>query len=134
MKERAMLKDLDAHPILAVSDLDRARRFYGEILGLEEQGGDAPDGQPMTAFRTGSTLLTLYVSDAAGTNQANALVWPVESGIEDVVADLRAKGVTFERYDFPETTYEDGIHRSGDARMVWFKDPDGNILHLVQGM
>ena len=129
-----MLKDLDAHPILAVSDLERARRFYGGTLGLQEEGGAAPDGQPMTAYRTGTTRLTLYVSDAAGTNQANALVWPVESGIEEVVADLRAKGVTFERYDFPDTDYVDGIHISGGARMVWFKDPDGNILHLVQGM
>lgn len=129
-----MLRNLDAHPILAVSDIGRARRFYGEILGLEEKAGAALDGQPMTAYRTGSTLLTLYVSDAAGTNQANALVWPVASGIEEIAADLRSKGVTFERYDFPNTTYEDGVHKSGDARMVWFKDPDGNILHLVQGM
>ncbi|HEV2081862.1 MAG TPA: VOC family protein [Brevundimonas sp.] len=129
-----MLKDLDAQPILAVSDLARARRFYGETLGLEEEGGDAPEGQAMTAYRTGATRLTLYVSDAAGTNEANALVWPVAGGIEEIVADLRAKGVTFERYDFPETTYEDGVHKSGDARMVWFRDPDGNILHLIQGM
>ncbi len=129
-----MLKDLDAHPILAVADLERARRFYGETLGLQEEDGAAPHGQPMTAYRTGATRLTLYVSDAAGSNQANALVWPVESGIEVIVADLRTKGVTFQRYDFPDTDYVDGIHIAGDARMVWFKDPDGNVLHLVQGM
>ena len=127
-----MLKDLDAHPILAVSDLDRARRFYGETLGLKEDAADGEEG--MAAYRTGSTRLTIYVSEFAGTNKANALVWPVGSGIEDIVADLRGKGVTFEKYDFPNTTFEDGIHKSGDARMVWFKDPDGNILHLVQGM
>jgi catechol 2,3-dioxygenase-like lactoylglutathione lyase family enzyme len=127
-----MLKDLDARPILAVSDLDRARRFYGETLGLIE---DAADGEEdMLAYRTGSTRLTLYVSEFAGTNRANALVWPVDGGIEDVVADLRGRGVTFERYDFPGIDYVDGIHIAGDARMVWFKDPDGNILHLVQGM
>lgn len=127
-----MLKDLDARPILAVSDLDRARRFYGETLGLIE---DAADGEEdMLAYRTGSTRLTLYVSEFAGTNRANALVWPVDGGIEDVVADLRGRGVTFERYDFPGIDYVDGIHIVGDARMVWFKDPDGNILHLVQGM
>lgn len=129
-----MLSDVDAHPIIAVSDMDRARRFYGETLGLGEEHGRAPAGRPMTVFRTGATRLTLYVSEYAGTNKANALVWSIPTGIEVIVADLASRGVTFERYDFPETDYVDGIHVSGAARMVWFKDPDGNILHLVQGM
>jgi catechol 2,3-dioxygenase-like lactoylglutathione lyase family enzyme len=129
-----MLKDLDSHPILAVADPSRARRFYGETLGLQEERQPEGESQDVLVYRTGSTRLTLYVSEFAGTNKANALVWPVDGGIEDVVADLRSKGVTFERYDFPGTDYVDGIHIAGDARMVWFKDPDGNILHLVQGM
>lgn len=126
-----MLKDLDAQPILAVSDLARARRFYADVLGLEEVAGG---GDQMTAFRTGAGQVQLYVSEFAGTNRANALVWPVSDGLEAIVADLRGKGVTFERYDFPDTEYRDGVHRSGEMRMAWFKDPDGNLLHLVQGM
>jgi hypothetical protein len=51
--------------------------------------------------------------------------------VEAVVEDLREKGVTFEQYDLPDTTREGGIHVTGDMRAAWFKDPDGNILSLV---
>jgi hypothetical protein len=48
-----------------------------------------------------------------------------------VVEDLREKGVTFEQYDLPDTTREGDIHVMGDMRAAWFKDPDGNILSVV---
>jgi hypothetical protein len=47
-----------------------------------------------------------------------------------IAADLRAKGVGFERYEMDGVTYKDGIHDANGFKMVWFKDPDGNILHL----
>ena len=121
---------LNAHAsstIVAVSDLARARRFYETVLGLElvEGGGDAP-----LVFRTGPTHLVVYPSEFAGTNKANAVVWGVGDRIEAIAADLKTKGVVFEHYDMDGATYADGVHRMGDFRMVWFKDPDGNILHL----
>ena len=48
-----------------------------------------------------------------------------------IVEELRAKGVTFEHYDLPEMTREGDVHVMGDLRAVWFKDPDGNILNLI---
>ena len=124
---------LNAHAssaIVAVSDLDRARQFYETTLELEvvEGGGDTP-----LIFRTGSTRLIVYPSEFAGTNKANAVVWGVGDQIEAIAAALHAKGVAFEQYDMDDTTYADGVHRMGDFRMVWFKDPDGNILHLNSG-
>lgn len=124
---------LNAHAssaIVAVSDLARARHFYETVLGLElvEGGGDAP-----FVFRTGPTHLVVYPSEFAGTNKANAVVWGVGDRIEAIAADLKAKGVVFEHYDMDGATYADGVHRMGDFRMVWFKDPDGNILHLNSG-
>lgn len=121
---------LNAHAssaIVAVSDLARARRFYETVLGLElaEGGGDAP-----LVFRTGPTHLVVYPSEFAGTNKANAVVWGVGDRIEAIAADLKTKGVVFEHYDMDGATYADGVHRMGDFRMVWFMDPDGNILHL----
>ena len=121
---------LNAHAssaIVAVSDLGRARRFYETILGLElvEGGGDEP-----LVFRTGPTHLVVYPSEFAGTNRANAVVWGVGDRIEAIAAELKSKGVVFEHYDMDGATYADGVHRMGDFRMVWFKDPDGNILHL----
>lgn len=125
-----MLPDIDAQPIVAVSDLDRAREFYGDVLGLEQ----IDEGGETATFRTGVTRLTVYRSDYAGTNRANAVVWAFDDGLEQEVQRLRGEDVSFEHYEMPDTTFSDGVHRSGDMRMAWFKDPDGNILHFVQGM
>lgn len=119
-----MLRDQDSSAIVAVSDIDRAKTFYRDVLGLEV----TEDSGQVVTFRTGATRLVVYVSDYAGTNKANAVVWGVGDQLETIVSDLRDKGVTFERYEGMD--YAEGIHRAGDFRMVWFKDPDGNILHL----
>lgn len=125
-----MLKAHNSSAIVAVRDIDRARRFYGEILGLQQLGDD--DGGP-AVFQTGDTRLVVYPSGFAGTNRANAVVWGVGEALESIVADLIGKGVVFERYDLEGATFENGIHRIGDFRMAWFADPDGNILHLNSG-
>ncbi|SEP67753.1 Catechol 2,3-dioxygenase [Devosia sp. YR412] len=119
-----MLKDKDSAAIVAVTDMARARDFYGKTLGLSLVEGD----DNVMQFKTGATTLVVYKSDFAGTNQANAVVWGVGDEIEAIVEALKAKGVSFEQY--PGMDYKDGIHSAGDFRMVWFKDPDGNILHL----
>ena len=119
-----MLKDKDSAAIVAVRDLAQARDFYANTLGLEQLDGD----DNVIQFRTGRTTLVVYVSDFAGTNQANAVVWGVGDEIEDIVAGLSARGVTFEHYAGMELRGD--IHVAGDFKMVWFKDPDGNILHL----
>ena len=129
-----MLKDRNSSAIVAVSDIDRARRFYQDTLGLElvQNGGEDMEG--VLGFRTGSNFLTVYRSEFAGTNQANSVTWNMQGDLAGTVANLRAKGVTFERYDIPGMTWSDGIHEAGDTKLVWFKDPDGNILHLIEGM
>ena len=125
-----MLKDRNSSAIVAVRDIARAREFYAGVLGLEiEEGG----GGDMLIFRTGGTQLCVYPSEFAGTNRANAVVWGVGDELEAIVADLRGKGVSFERYDFEGATFADGIHRFGGFGAAWFKDPDGNILHINSG-
>ncbi|WEK03691.1 MAG: VOC family protein [Candidatus Devosia phytovorans] len=119
-----MFKDKDSSAIVAVSDMARARDFYANTLGLKLTHEDAN----VMTFQTGRTTLVVYVSDFAGTNQANAVAWGVDDEVESIVADLRSKGVSFEQY--PGMDYKDGIHSAGEMKMVWFKDPDGNILHL----
>lgn len=121
-----MLKDIDSAAILAVSDVGRARDFYTGILGLDVIRGD----DSMFEVRTGSTSVTLYKSDYAGTNKANALAWGVGGEIDAIVADLVGKGISFEHYPDMGMEYRNGIHSAGDFKAVWFKDPDGNILHL----
>ena len=119
-----MLKDMDSAAIVAVTDIARAQNFYETTLGLELIRGD----EHVLEFHTGDTSLVVYTSEFAGTNKANAVVWGVGEEIDDIVADLKGKGVSFEHYEGME---RDGdIHLAGDFKMVWFKDPDGNILHL----
>jgi len=119
-----MLKDIDSAAILAVTTLDRARHFYGNILGLDLHSDDGN----VLVYRTGTTRLMIYVSEYAGTNQANAVVWGVGHQFDPIIADLQAKGVLFEHYDMME---RDGdIHIAGAFKAAWFKDPDGNLLHL----
>ena len=122
-----MLKDHDSSAILAVADLARAREFYGGVLGLELAGEGNEEG--VLVYRTGATRLVVYESGFAGTNRANAVVWGVGGEIDAIVAALEAKGATFEHY--PDIgRLEGNVHVEGGAKLVWLKDPDGNILHI----
>jgi catechol 2,3-dioxygenase-like lactoylglutathione lyase family enzyme len=122
-----MLKDKTPAATVAVSDLRQARTFYEQTLGL----GAADESPGAVVYRAGSSFLLVYPSDYAGTNQATAATWGVGEDFDSVVEDLRSKGVGFEHYDLPDTTREDDVHVMGEMRAVWFKDPDGNILSLV---
>ena len=122
-----MLRDTDAVATLAVKDLGVAARFYEETLGLSRAGADDSEA---IVFESGDTTINVYRSSFAGTNKATALTWSVDD-VDDVVRTLKGKGVTFEHYDLPETRREGDVHISGDVKVAWFKDPDGNILSVV---
>ncbi|HYC69409.1 VOC family protein [Brevundimonas sp.] len=127
-----MLKDRNSSAIVAVSDIDRARAFYEDTLGLtREPAGEQGD---VLGFRTGDTRLTVYKSDHAGTNKANAVSWDMQGDLVETVNALKAKGVRFEHYPDMGLTLNGDVHEAGPMKLVWFKDPDGNILHLVEGM
>lgn len=115
---------------LAVKDMDAAKKFYSETLGLEVTK-ESPGG---IFYKSGKSGVFVYPSQYAGTNQATAAAWDVDD-IEGAVAGLKDKGVAFEHYDnMPETRLEGDIHVMGEVKSAWFKDPDGNILNLVNGM
>jgi catechol 2,3-dioxygenase-like lactoylglutathione lyase family enzyme len=122
-----MLGDNDAIATIAVKDLKAARKFYLETLGLKQGPGQEEDVLTCTS---GRSRVLVYRSQFAGTNQATAATWAVDD-VEGIVRDLKAKGVAFEHYDFPGTTLKGDVHVSGANRVAWFKDPDGNILAVV---
>ena len=122
-----MLRDTDAVATLAVKDLSVAAKFYGETLGLSRAGTEDHES---LVFESGDTKINVYRSGIAGSNIATEVTWAVDD-VEDVVRALKAKGVRFEHYDLPQTTRKDDVHVSGDIRVAWFKDPDGNILSVV---
>jgi len=125
-----MFEHANVTTMLAVKDLGRARKFYEGVLGLTPGGPKDPEVQ---MYQTGDARLAVYVSQYAGTNQATALTWEVES-VEDAVRDLKARGIEFEHYDLPETTRHGDVHVSGPVKNAWFKDQDGNILAIMSGV
>ena len=122
--------DRDAMATVAVKDLRAARKFYEGTLGLKP----APSGEStVLGFRSGSATIMVYESQFAGTNKATAVTWAVGTELEAIVKTLEGKGVAFEHYDMPGTKREGAIHISGKVRVAWLKDPDGNIISLVNG-
>ena len=124
-----MLGKSDATPMIAVKDLDRARRFYEETLGLKTE--DAVEGEVLEV-KSGDTVINVYRSEFAGTNKATALTFDVDD-LENEVRELKGKGVFFEHYDMPGLEQRGDIYIAEGFKTAWFKDPDGNILNLAEG-
>jgi len=122
-----MLTDSEAIATIGVKKIDKAKAFYEGKLGFKPTG-DEHDGA--VTYDSGGSKLFVYESDYAGTNKATTATWVVED-VDGTVNTLRGRGVNFEHYDFPETKLEGDVHVSGTMRMAWFKDPDGNILAIV---
>jgi catechol 2,3-dioxygenase-like lactoylglutathione lyase family enzyme len=125
--EATMLGDRQAVATVAVRDLPAAKQFY-EKLGLKQIDAE---GEEAVVYRTGTARLIVYRSQFARTNQATAVTWNVGGELDQIIKDLKAKGVTFEHYDMPGMKLEGDVHVAGEMRAAWFKDPDGNIHSLV---
>ena len=123
-----MLGNKDLVATIAVKNLETARKFYEGTLGLKPID---TEGEELIVFKSGNSTLNVYRSQYAGTNRATAVTWLVGDDLEDVVRALKAKGVAFEHYDMPDMKREGDIHIGGDMKVAWFKDPDGNILNIV---
>jgi catechol 2,3-dioxygenase-like lactoylglutathione lyase family enzyme len=125
-----MLGDKTVAAVVAVKNMDAAKKFYEETLGLKK----SQDGPGGVMYKSGDSMVFVYESQFAGTNQATTATWGVGNDLDKIVADLKTKGVNFEHYDMPGGTREGDVHVMDDMRAVWFKDPDGNILNLVNQM
>ena len=127
-----MLQNQPMYAYIPARDVNRARRFYEEKLGLKPKE-DMGDG---VSYQLGSnTAAFLYdAGDNAGTNRASQAFWLVDDVVKEV-AHLRARGVKFEEYDPDEIgglTMKDGIAEGGGTKAAWFKDTEGNIMALIQ--
>ena len=123
-----MLGNKDAVANIAVKNLDTAKKFYEDTLGLTPVGAE---DQEVVVFKSGNSTVYVYQSQYAGTNKATAVTWVVGEDVEGIVQQLKAKGVTFEHYDMPGMTRDGDVHIAGDMKVAWFKDPDGNILNII---
>ena len=116
---------------LAVSDMDRAREFYEGKLGLSV-GIDSGDNVACRSAE-GSVLHVYLSPEHAGKSRATLASWYVDD-VEGVVDELTTKGVAFQGCDQgPIITNEKGIATfERDAKVAYFKDPDGNTLSIAQ--
>ena len=120
-----MLTDCRVTTILPVVDADRARDFYGRILGLTDLG---PSGDGKYLFETrGGGLLALLPKPEPTKAEHTALSFEV-ANITHAVEGLTARGVTFEDYDFPGLKTVAKVCILGSEKAAWFKDTEGNIL------
>jgi len=120
-----MLADALAVTTVAVTDLDRSKRFFQELLGLPLLD-EAPFAYRFGAGK-GSQLSVRRGQPNVGQTVAHFEV----SDIEAVIRDLTSRGVSFEEYETPRTV--DFIAQIGPARGAWFTDPDGNVFGVREG-
>ena len=123
-----MLQRSPMYAYIPAKDLNRARKFYEEKVGLrpkqEVNGG--------VVYQSGeNTACFLYHSPNAGTSRASQAFWSVDD-VETEVAELKARGVQFERYDDLPGKHEGEIVTEGGAKAAWFKDTEGNIMAVIQ--
>lgn len=113
-------------PTIPVSDMERAKKFYQEKLGLTMSSE-----RPVVFDCADGTSLVFFTSSRAG-NNPNTYAAFVTDSIEATMEELRKNGVTFEEYDTPQTKTVNGIATFGNVKAAWFKDSEGNTLGITQ--
>ena len=129
----AGLSNYPAAAVLRADDLDRAIKFYTDVLGFTLDA--AQSGNGVATISAGmSSQLSLYERPGmpAPANTTLAIAVP-PAEFESVVDEMRGRGVVFEEYDIPEIGLKTvkGVADTGSAKSAWFKDTEGNILNLV---
>lgn len=116
----------EAVAVLPASDLDRARQFYTEKLGLSAIEGDL-DG---LFFRIGSNSAILVYQAAGPASGQHTQAGLLVDDLDAAMSELKSRGVTFEEYDIPGIHTEGGVVTLPTGRGAFFKDSEGNILAL----
>ena len=122
-----MLKDSHAFSGFSVDDIEKAKEFYGETLGLVVSESD---GLLKLHLPGGATVL-IYPKPNHAPATFTILNFPMDN-IDEAVGELTKRGVRFERYEGDLKTDEKGIFRGGGPLIAWFKDPAGNILSVLE--
>jgi catechol 2,3-dioxygenase-like lactoylglutathione lyase family enzyme len=123
-----MLSQLETYAVLPARDLQRARDFYKDKLGMEPDQ-DRPEG--LVYHTPAGAPVLIYETENAGTAQNTAMGWTTND-FDSEVAELRRKGIVFEDFDVPGTKTENGIATTPDGRAAWFRDTEGNILCVAE--
>jgi catechol 2,3-dioxygenase-like lactoylglutathione lyase family enzyme len=128
LMEVAMIKDQRSHTTLPAADLNRAKKFYADKLGLKPST-ESPGG--LFYVTGGGTRFILYPTPNP-TRGGHTQMGIAVQDVKKTVSELQAAGVVFEEYDFPGLKTEGGVATTGDVRAAWFKDSEGNLIGIVQ--
>jgi catechol 2,3-dioxygenase-like lactoylglutathione lyase family enzyme len=124
------LKDCKVGALMAVSDLETARRFYEDQLGLAP--GEVEEEAVRYLCGEGTNLFVYLQPQHAGASSATLAGWTVDD-LDEIMDALTSRGVQFEQYDQPGIkTDERGVFDGGDFRAAWVKDPDGNTMAITE--
>ena len=121
-----MFTNTKAFSGFAVDDVEKARAFYGDTLGLKT----SEENDLLTLHIAGDRPTLVYPRPGHTPAEYTILNFPVDD-IEQAVDDLAARGVEFERYEGFDQD-ERGIFHGGGPLIAWFKDPAGNVLSVIQ--
>lgn len=125
-----MLADSRITTVLPVVNVERARRFYEDQLGL--RGAEERPMGGLAYHLRGESILELSPRAEPTKNTYTALSFEVDDVVREV-RDLEGRGVRFEDYDQPDLKTVDHVASFGSEKAAWFKDPEGNILCVHQG-
>lgn len=124
-----MFEKMMATAVLPAADLDRAKKWWHDVLGREPVADDA-EGEAVF-YEIGGCVVMVYRTQFAGTAQNTAFNLFTDDLDRDMTA-MRTHGVVFHDYDFPGLQTVDGVAQLGDERAAWFSDSEGNIFALSQ--
>ncbi|MEO3781103.1 VOC family protein [Micromonospora sp. B11E3] len=122
-----MLTDAPAQAAIPASDMERAKRFYRDTLGLTI----SREAEDAVHLESGGTQFFIYPTSNAGQAPHTLAAWMV-ADLDAEMTDLRGRGVTFEEYDLPGLKTVNGVAEFATMRGAWFKDSEGNILGVSQ--
>ena len=122
-----MFRPTNATATIPAQDLERAKAFYSDKLGLTP----SEESPQEVSYRVGDGGFALFPSSGKASGDHTQLGFDVDD-IVSAVASLRDKGVVFEEYDFPRLKTVDGIAELEGERGAWFKNSEGNLISIGQ--
>jgi catechol 2,3-dioxygenase-like lactoylglutathione lyase family enzyme len=120
-----MLDQFQPHATIAVSDIERAKGWYADKLGMTPTSEDAVGAW----YDCGGGQFLLFPTPMAGTAKNTVMEWTVDDVMSEV-ASLTSKGVIFDTFEMEGITWDNGVASMGEHKGAWFKDSEGNVLAI----
>lgn len=122
-----MLDQYAPHATLAAADIERAKSWYADKLGLKPKSEDVGG----IWYECGGATFAIFPTPYAGTAQNTVMEWTVDD-VDKVAGDLKQRGITFDTFEMEGVEWNGDVATMGGHKGAWFKDSEGNILAITQ--